>query len=198
MQALPRALSAGELLAKAEFIVAAGPALLASNDADEILRLSASVHAEIQAVAAILNRLQQAPAAQPELSGIGNIVSNLNGNLELLKNTALKKVEAAGKRAALIDTTFAAQHEFDRVWGPRFADLRDRVLRLQRGGPSPSASQPTTGNDDDADREIAALLPLEEIRRNFSIAFELVVRASVTNNPKESADYKEQRSGRLR
>ena len=192
VQALPRALSAGELLAKAEFIVAAGPALLASNDADEILRLSASVHAEIQAVAAILNRLQQAPAAQPELSGIGDLVSNLNGNLELLKNTALKKVEAAGKRAALIDTTFAAQHEFDRVWGPRFADLRDRVLRLQRGGPSPSASQPTTGNDDNADQGIAALLPLEEIRRNFSIAFELVVRASVTNDPKELADYKEQ------
>ena len=48
VQALPRALSAGELLAKAEFIVAAGPALLASNDADEILRLSASVHAEFK------------------------------------------------------------------------------------------------------------------------------------------------------
>src|SRR5919201_5670921 len=37
-KAVPPALAAGELSTKAEFIVAAGPALLASNKADEIER----------------------------------------------------------------------------------------------------------------------------------------------------------------
>ena len=46
-KALPPALTAGELLTKAEYIVAAGPALLASNNADDINRHSASALAEL-------------------------------------------------------------------------------------------------------------------------------------------------------
>src|SRR5713101_5521035 len=46
-EALPPALAASELSTKAEFIVAVGPALLASNKADEISRLSGSVFGEL-------------------------------------------------------------------------------------------------------------------------------------------------------
>src|SRR5207245_8148874 len=45
-KALPPALAAGELSARAEYIVAAGPALLASTNADEINRVSSSVFGE--------------------------------------------------------------------------------------------------------------------------------------------------------
>src|ERR1700694_5170123 len=58
-KALPPALAAGELSARAEYIVAAGPALLASNNADEINRVSNSVFGELANATKILEQLRR-------------------------------------------------------------------------------------------------------------------------------------------
>jgi hypothetical protein len=178
-KALPPALAAGELLTKAEYIVAAGPALLASNNADDINRLSASALAELANAATLLDRLQRADLDPAVVEAIREDISSLNGNLALLQKTALEKVSAETRRNKLVDVTFSAHREFDRIWEPRFADLRSRISQLQRILISPSESaQERRAQLDNLDQAIVALLPLEQIRRDFSVAFELILRGS--------------------
>jgi adenylate cyclase len=192
-------LAAGELLAKAEFIVAAGPALLASNNVAEINKLSTSVLGELANATKILDQLRRPEVDQTVFDGIGEVISSLNTNLALLRQTTLEKVDAEVKRKDLIDATFSANREFDRVWEPRFADLRGKVMRLQRIIISPSESQQDRRRElNNLDQAILALLPLEQIRRDFSIAFELTLRASATSDLNELADFKNQAQRSIR
>src|SRR5262245_31232380 len=140
-EALPPALAASELSTRAEFIVAVGPTLLASSKVDEINRLSASVSTELVNVTKILYELRHADLDKAVLDAIGEAISNLGSNLALLQATTLEKVSAETRREALVEATFAAHREFDALWEPRFADMRSKVLRLQRALVSPSEPQ---------------------------------------------------------
>jgi signal transduction histidine kinase/DNA-binding response OmpR family regulator/HAMP domain-containing protein len=198
-KALPPALAAGELSARAEFIVAAGPSLLAANNADEINRLSNSVLGELANATKLLNRLRQAELDQAVLDGIGEVISHLTTNLALLQQTTLENVDAETRRKALIEATFSANREFDRVWEPRFADLRGRVMRLQRAIISPSESEQDRRRElNNLDQTILALLPLEQIRRDFSIAFELILRASAASDSRELSEFSNQAQRAIR
>src|SRR6266849_417165 len=189
-KALPPALAAGELLGRAEYIVAAGPALLASANADEINRVSSSVFGELTNATKILDQLLRPELDAQVLNGIGEDLANLNANLALLQKTSLEKVSAETKRIVLVDETFAANREFDRVWEPRFADLRSRVLQLQRILVLPNESpQDRRAELNNLDQAILALLPLEQIKRNFGFVFELILRASATSDARELAEF---------
>src|SRR5262245_11000928 len=198
-KALPPALTAGELLTKAEYIVAAVPALLASNNADDINRLSASVHAELASAGTLLDSLQRAALDPAVLDGIREVISNLNANLSLLQTTVLEKVSAEAKRNNLIDATFSAHREFDRVWEPRFADLRSRISQLQRILITRSESEQERRSQlANLDQAIVALLPLEQIRRDFSVAFELILRGSAASDGRELATLRAQAQRAIR
>jgi signal transduction histidine kinase len=198
-KALPPALTAGELLTKAEYIVAAGPALLASNNADDINRHSASALAELANAATLLDRLHRADLDPAVVEAIREDISSLNGNLALLQKTALEKVSAETRRNKLVDVTFSAHREFDRIWEPRFADLRSRISQLQRILISPSESaQERRAQLDNLDQAIVALLPLEQIRRDFSVAFELILRGSAASEARELDDLKTQAQRSIR
>src|SRR5262249_38428382 len=140
-EALPPALAASELSTRAEFIVSVGPALLAANNADEINRRSASVAGELINVTRFLDQLRRADLKKGVLDPIGAAISNLGANLALLQTTTLEKVGAETRREALVEATFAAHREFDEIWEPRFADMRSKVLRLQRALVSSNESQ---------------------------------------------------------
>jgi phosphoglycerate-specific signal transduction histidine kinase len=182
-EALPPALAASELSIRAEFIVGVGPALLASSNVDEINKLSASVASELVNVTSILNQLRRADLDKAVLDAIAEAISNLGSNLALLQETTLEKVSAETRREALVEATFAAHREFDAIWEPRFADMRSKVLRLQRALISPSESQQDRRAElNNLDQAILALLPLEQIRRDFSMTFEIALRASTTRS----------------
>jgi signal transduction histidine kinase len=192
-ETLPPVLAASELSAKAEIIVAAGPALLSSDNADEINKLSNSVLGELANAAAILNQLRRAELDQAALDRIGEVISNLNTNLALLKTTTLETVSAESGRHELVNGILLANREFDRIWEPRFSDLRGRLMRLHRTFISPSGSEQDRRKElNDLDEAILALLPLEQIRRDFSVAFELVIRAATTNDLRELAAFETQ------
>ena len=147
----------------------------------------------------ILNRLRGAELDKTVLDGIGDVLSNLNANIGLLQQTTLEKVDAETKRKALIDATFSANREFDRVWEPRFADLRGRVMRLQRSLVSPSESAQDHRKElNNLDQTMLALLPLEQIRRDFGVAFELIQRASTANDVRELAEFRNQAQRSIR
>src|SRR5258708_4857851 len=198
-EALPPALAASELSIRAEFIVGVGPALLASNNIDEINRLSASVSRELANVTNLLDQLRRADLEKAVLDAIGEIISNLGANLALLQPTTLEKVSAETRREALVEATFAAHREFDAIWEPRFADMRGKVLRLQRALVSPSEPQQDRRAElNSLDQAILALLPLEQIRRDFSVTFETALRASATSDPRELAEFKNQAQRSIR
>jgi adenylate cyclase len=198
-EALPPALAASELSIRAEFIVGVGPALLASNNIDEINRLSASVAGELVNVTKILNQLRRADLDKAVLDAIGEAISNLGSNLALLQATTLEKVFAETRREALVEATFAAHREFDAIWEPCFADMRGKVLRLQRALVSPNESQQDRRAElNSLDQAILALLPLEQIRRDFSMTFEIALRASTTSDPRELAEFKSQAQRSIR
>jgi adenylate cyclase len=198
-EALPPALAASELSIRAEFIVGVGPALLASSNVDEINRLSASVSTELVNVTTILHQLRRADLDKAVIDAIGEAISNLGSNLALLQATTLEKVSAETRREALVEATFAAHREFDAIWEPRFADMRGKVLRLQRALVSPSESQQDRRAElNSLDQAILALLPLEQIRRDFSATFEIALRASTTNDPRELAEFRNQAQRSIR
>ncbi|HKF11824.1 MAG TPA: PAS-domain containing protein, partial [Xanthobacteraceae bacterium] len=198
-EALPPALAASELSIRAEFVVGVGPALLAANNADEINRLSASVAGELTNVTTLLDQLRRADVEKGVLDAIGAAISNLGANLALLQTTTLEKVGAETRREALVEATFAAHREFDEIWEPRFADMRSKVLRLQRALVSSNESQQDRRADlNSLDQTILALLPLEQIRRDFSVTFETALRAATTNDPRELAEFKNQAQRSIR
>jgi adenylate cyclase len=198
-EALPPALAASELSTRAEFIVAVGPTLLASSNVDEINRLSASVSTELLNVTKILHELRHADLDKAVLDAIGEAISNLGSNLALLQATTLEKVSAETRREALVEATFAAHREFDALWEPRFADMRGKVLRLQRALVSPSEPQQDRRAElNSLDQAILALLPLEQIRRDFSMTFEIALRASTTGDPRELTEFKNQAQRSIR
>jgi adenylate cyclase len=198
-EALPPALAASELSTKAEFIVGVGPALLASNNTDEINRLSASVSGELANATKVLDQLRRADLDKAVLDGIGEVLSNLNSNLALLQATTLEKVSAETKREALVEAAFAAHREFDAIWEPLFADMRGKVLRLQRALVSPNESQQDRRAElNNLDQAILALLPLEQIRRDFGMTFEIGLRASTTNDLRELAEFRNQAQRSIR
>jgi signal transduction histidine kinase/CheY-like chemotaxis protein len=198
-QALPPALAAGELSTKAEFIVGVGPTLLASNNADEIDRLSASVSGELTSATKILDQLRRADLDKAVLDAIGEVISNLSSNLALLQAATLEKVAAETKREASVAATFEAHREFDAIWEPRFADMRGKVVRLQRALVSTSDSQQDRRAElNNLDQAILALLPLEQIRRDFSATFEIALRASTASDPRELAEFRNQAQRSIR
>jgi adenylate cyclase len=198
-EALPPALAASELSIRAEFIVGVGPALLASNNIDEINRLSASVSRELANVTKLLDQLQRADLEKAVLDAIGEVISNLGANLALLQTTTLEKVSAETKREAMVEATFAAHREFDAIWEPRFADIRGKVLRLQRALVSPNESQQDRRAElNNLDQAILALLPLEQIRRDFSMTFETALRASTTSDARELAEFRNEAQRSIR
>jgi adenylate cyclase len=198
-EALPPALAASELSTRAEFIVGVGPTLLASSNVDEINRLSASVSTELVNVTKILYELRHADLDKAVLDAIGEAISNLGSNLALLQATTLEKVSAETRREALVEATFAAHREFDAIWEPRFADMRGKVLRLQRALVSSSEPQQDRRAElNSLDQAILALLPLEQIRRDFSMTFEIALRASTTSDPRELTEFKNQAQRSIR
>src|SRR6516165_9079477 len=198
-EALPPALAASELSSRAEYIVGVGPALLASNDAYEVNRLSASVSSQFANVTKLLDQLRRADLDKAELDALSEVISSLGANLALLQTTIWEKVSAETRREALVEATFAAHREFDAIWEPRFADMRGKVLRLQRALVSSSEPQQDRRAElNSLDQAILALLPLEQIRRDFSLTFEIALRASTTSDPRELTEFKNQAQRSIR
>lgn len=192
-KALPPTLAASELLAKAENIVAAGPAILASSNTEEINRFTSSAHEKLTDAKIILDQLRQTDLNLVVLDQISDVISKFDENLILIQKITHEKILTEVNREALLEETFSAHRGFDLIWEPHFSDLRNRVIKLQRSLVTSGESQDDRSAAlNEFDQTILAFLPLEQIRRDFSVAFELVVRGSAANNKAEIAELKNQ------
>jgi len=194
---LPALIAARDFSRKTEYIVAAGPAISAAGTVDDIEKATASALGALAEVRQIIARLQRANVDPAVLGRIGEDATKLQDNLSLLKNSALAKLSAQSTRKALIDYVFFAYREFDLIWEPGFADVRDRIA-ASPPSTAPTSSPPDRLQAESASQAFARLLSLEQIRRNIGAVFELIIRAAETDDPAELAEIENQASDAIR
>jgi hypothetical protein len=197
LKTVPAALDAHELSRKTEKIVAAGPALVNAADASEVEAVSSRASGQLVDASTTLAHLRAANLDAAALDEIGDVLANLGEHLSLMRSARLDGIAAADQKRQVIADTFAAYRQFGAIWQPRFADLHSQVLRLQRAMTSvDSAVQERRNAVDQFDQAMVDLLALDQIQREASIAFELIIRAADASEPAEidAATLQAQRS----
>ena len=179
LETVPAALDARELWRKSEKIIGVGPALVNASDPKEAEALTSWVRGELADVSAILARLSGTSLALGPLDQISDMLTQLNKNLDLIWLAWSDGIAATVQKKRVISETFAAYRQFAEIGRPRFAELRSRVLRLQRSMTS-AASSPQEQRDalDRFDQAMVDLLSLDQIQREAGVAFELIIRAA--------------------
>ncbi|MFI5021079.1 MAG: PAS-domain containing protein, partial [Alphaproteobacteria bacterium] len=198
IRSVPPALAAAGLARQSEKIIAAGPALLNATDAQEVEQLSRTALNELASASEGLAQLFASTLDPRTIGEISDVVAGLSENLSLMKTTALGGISAADSRKKLIDDTFAAYRQFGVIWGPRFADLRGRVVRLQRAMTSTGGQPERQAALDQFEDAMVALLSLDQIQREAGIAFELIIRASDAESAADIATLESQAGRSIR
>src|SRR5205823_2978714 len=186
LNTVPVALDARELWRKSEKIIGVGPALLNASDTKEAEALSSRLRDELADISTILARLRDTDLDLGPLDGIGDVMTQLNKNLDLMWLPWSDGIAAADQKRRAIGETLAAYRQFGNIWRPRFADLNTKIVRLQRvmtsAGAGPEEQHAAL---DQYDKARIALLALDQIQREAGDAFELINRAA---NAPEAAE----------
>ncbi|HEX9461932.1 MAG TPA: PAS-domain containing protein [Alphaproteobacteria bacterium] len=198
-KAVPPALAASELARQTENIVAAGPALLNAGSPDEVASTSHSMMVGLAGAAKIVAGLADAGLDAATLDDISDVIAKVSDNLSLLQQTAGDTIAAEANVKTLMEATFAAYRGFDRISRPRFDDLRNRVVGLQRALTSPTEAQRQRRVElENFDQAMLALFSLEQIRREATTTFEIIIRASRTTDTGELTELERQAQRSIR
>jgi signal transduction histidine kinase/DNA-binding response OmpR family regulator len=186
LKTVPMALDARELSRKSEKIVGAGPALVNASDVNEVEALSSRASGQLVDASTILAHLRAVHLDPGALDEIGDVMAKLGEHLSLMRSAGLDGITAADQRRHAIGETLAAYRQFGNIWRPRFADLRFRIVRLQRAMTS-AATRPDERRAalDEFDQAMVALLALDQIQREAGNTFELISRAANSMEPAE-------------
>jgi signal transduction histidine kinase len=184
LKTVPVALDARELWRKSEKIIGVGPALINASDAKEAEALSSRLRDELGDTSTILARLRDTSLDLGPLDEIGDMMTQLNKNLDLMWLAWSDGIAAADQKRRAISETLAAYRQFGNIWRPRFADLRSQVLRLKGAMTSAdSAAQERRTAVDQFDQAMVDLLSLDQIQREAGGAFELIIHAADVSEP---------------
>src|ERR1700730_8460693 len=104
LQTVPVALDARELWRKTEKIIAVGPTLWNSSDAKEAEALSSRLRGELADTATILARLRDTSLDLGPLDEIGDMMTQLNKNLDLMWLAWSDAIAAADQKRQAIST----------------------------------------------------------------------------------------------
>src|SRR5205814_8760131 len=106
--------------------------LLNEGDTKETEALSSRLRDELAVSSTILARLRDSDVDFGPLDGIGDVMTQLNKNLDLMWLPWSDGIAAADQKRRAIGETLAAYRQFGNIWRPRFADLNTKIVRLQR------------------------------------------------------------------
>jgi len=178
-KSVPPAIATLELAQRAERIVAAGPALLAATNNAEFAGTSSAVEQEVKEAAQLLNDLPDKGLTVDKLIEIQDVFNQVAANLAALKSAAQRRIAAADRKATLVHDTFDAYNQFRTIWTPKFEELKDHIVALQRSldaaGGTPEERLAALNRLNAVLRD---LTPLEQIQQEAAIAFEALVRAA--------------------
>src|SRR5438874_5408726 len=184
LKTVPLALDAREIWRKSEKIIGVGPALLNASDTKEAEALSSRLRDELADISTILARLRDTDLDLGPLDGIGDVMTQLNKNLDLMWLTWSDGIAAADQKRRAIGETLAAYRQFGNIWRPRFADLNTQIVRLRRAMTSAGAGpEERRAALDQFDQALVSLLALDQIQREAGNAFDVISRASNASEP---------------
>jgi len=115
LRTVPVALDARELWRKTEKIIGVGPALWNSSDAKEAEALSSRLRGELADTSTILARLRDTSLDLGPLDEIGDMMTQLNKNLDLMWLAWSDAIAAADQKRQAISTTLAAYRQFGNI-----------------------------------------------------------------------------------
>jgi PAS domain S-box-containing protein len=165
-------------------IVGVGPALWNSSDTKEAEALSSRLRDELADTSTILARLRDTSLDLGPLDEIGDMMTQLNKNLELMWLAWSDGIAAADQKRRAISETLAAYRQFGNIWRPRFADLNTEIVRLQRAMTSAGAgSEEGRAALHKFDQAMVSLLALDQVQREAGNAFEMISRAANASEP---------------
>jgi signal transduction histidine kinase/CheY-like chemotaxis protein/methyl-accepting chemotaxis protein len=183
-KSVPPAIAALELAQRSERIVAAGPALLGVTTTQEFKTASSALERELMAAERLLSELPRQGVADAKTDEILSIFGRVTANLKALKSAVQGRIAAADRKSAQVRDTFDAYKQFRTIWTPRFDELKEQILALQRSldvtRSSPEESLAAVGRLTAA---IGDLGPLEQIQQEAAVAFEALVRAAGADTP---------------
>ena len=186
LQTVPVALDARELWRKTEKIIGVGPALWNSSDAKEAEALSSRLRDELADTSTILARLRNTSLDLGPLDEIGDMMTQLNKNLDLMWLAWSDGIAAADQKRRAISETLTAYRQFGNIWRPRFADMNTQIVRLQRAMTSAGAGpEERRAALDQFDQAMVSLLALDQVQREAGNAFEMISRAANVSEPTE-------------
>ena len=165
LKTVPIALDARELWRKSEKIISVGPALLNASNT-------------------ILARLGDSSLDLGPLEEIGDVMTQLNKNLDLMWLAWLDGIAAADQKRRAISETLAAYRQLGNIWRPRFADLNNQIVGLRRAMASAGAGpEERRAALDQFDLAMVSLLALDQIQREAGNAFDVIIRAANASEP---------------
>ena len=139
---------------------------------------------ELADIATILARLRDTDLDLGPLVEIGDVMTQLNRNLDLIWLPWSDGIAAAEQKRRAISETLTAYRQFGNIWRPRFADLNNKIVRLQ-GTSAGAGLEEQHANLDQFDKARKALLALDQVQGETGNAFELINRAA---NAAEAAE----------
>src|SRR5947208_1275417 len=184
LKTVPIALDARELWRKSEKIISVGPALLNASNTKEAEALSSRLRDELADTSTILARLGDSTLDLGPLEEIGDVMTQLNKNLDLMWLAWLDGIAAADQKRRAISETLAAYRQLGNIWRPRFADLNNQIVGLRRAMASAGAGpEERRAALDQFDLAMVSLLALDQIQREAGNAFDVIIRAANASEP---------------
>ena len=184
LKTVPIALDARELWRKSEKIISVGPALLNASSTKEAEALSSRLRDELADTSTILARLGDSSLDLGPLEEIGDVMTQLNKNLDLMWLVWLDGIAAADQKRRAISETLAAYRQLGNIWRPRFADLNNQIVGLRRAMASAGAGpEERRAALDQFDLAMVSLLALDQIQREAGNAFDVIIRAANASEP---------------
>ena len=178
-RSVPPAIATLELAQRTERIVAGGPTLLSATTEVEFKAASSVLDDDLKEATRALSELPGQGLTAAELSEIRSVFEKMTTNLDALKTAAQGRIAAADRKAALVRDTFDAYSQFRAIWTPRFQDVRNLIVTLQRTLQSTSSSpEERLAAFERLNTAIRDLAPLEQIQQEAAAAFETLLRAS--------------------
>jgi adenylate cyclase len=183
-KSVPPAIATLELAQRTERIVAAGPALLNVTTVEELRTASSALEQEFMEAERIISQLPHQGVSVAELDKILDVFIRVTANLESLKSAVQTRIAATDRKSWLLRDTFDVYNQFHNIWTPKFNELKEQILALQRvldaAQSSPEERLATINRLITAIRD---LTPLEQIQQQAAIAFEALVRAASAGTP---------------
>jgi adenylate cyclase len=175
---VPVALAALNLAQGSERIVSAGPLLSNVTDPAEILAVNVTANNELDRAGELLAELRRSDLDRTTVDRIAGALKGLSVNLDVIASAARRRIDATQLKIALLGRASTAYVEFGKFWVPRFKELQNQLIDLQRSMTATVPAEQRLAAVNKLDEAMYAFQPLTEIQRASADVFELLVSSA--------------------